>query len=168
MTQALSITTFRYVPPMLRLHVSEPRVAEYLDTLNRELLGAIQRGGEVFVSNAVVQGRFVLRACIVNFHTTLADVEAVPEIVVGVGAELDARMRAQVRLTSRGQPLAKSFTGGREIGRQSGCSPATVVYITDDCWVLVAIFGPRTRWCKREDDVVSSSRRVVVPREAEP
>ena len=97
-TQALSITTFRYVPPALRPRLSEPRVAEYIDTLNRELLGAIQRGGEVFVSNAVVQGRFVLRACIVNFHTTVADVEAVPEIVARVGAELDARMRAQAVL----------------------------------------------------------------------
>ena len=73
-------------------------MAEYIDTLNRELLGAIQRGGEVFVSNAVVHGRFVLRACIVNFHTALADVEAVPEIVGRVGAELDARMRAQLVL----------------------------------------------------------------------
>ena len=96
LTQALSITTFRYVPPPLRPRLDEPRVAEYLDALNRELLGAIQRGGEVFVSNAVVQGRFVLRACIVNFHTTLADVEAVPEIVGRVGGELDARMRPAV------------------------------------------------------------------------
>ena len=98
MTQALSITTFRCVPPALRPRLSEPRVAEYIDTLNRELLGAIQRGGEVFVSNAVVQGRFVLRACIVNFHTTVADVEAVPEIAGRVGMELDARLRAQLVL----------------------------------------------------------------------
>jgi aromatic-L-amino-acid decarboxylase len=94
-TQALSITTFRYVPAVLRPHRDEPRVAEYLDTLNRELLGAIQRGGEAFVSNAVVRGRFLLRACIVNFHTTVEDVEAVPEIAGRLGAELDARMRAQ-------------------------------------------------------------------------
>jgi glutamate/tyrosine decarboxylase-like PLP-dependent enzyme len=94
-TQALSITTFRYVPPALKRRRHEPRVAEYLDSLNRELLGALQRGGEVFVSNAVVRGQFLLRACIVNFHTTVDDVEAVPEIVSRVGAELDARMRAQ-------------------------------------------------------------------------
>ncbi len=56
-----------------------------LDALNRELLDRLQRGGELFVSNAVVGGRYVLRACIVNFHTTLADVEAVPGIVVRVG-----------------------------------------------------------------------------------
>jgi glutamate/tyrosine decarboxylase-like PLP-dependent enzyme len=94
-TQALSITTFRYVPPALTPRREEPRVAEYLDALNRELLVAIQRGGEVFVSNAVVHGQFVLRACIVNFHTTAEDVEAVPEIVGRLGAELDARMRPQ-------------------------------------------------------------------------
>jgi hypothetical protein len=40
----------------------------------------------------------VLRACIVNFHTTAADAEAVPEIVARVGADLDARMRAQLVL----------------------------------------------------------------------
>jgi glutamate/tyrosine decarboxylase-like PLP-dependent enzyme len=94
-TQALSITTFRYVPPDVGPRRADPRVAEYLDTLNRELLGAIQRGGELFVSNAVIRGQFVLRACIVNFHTTAEDVEAVPEIVARLGMELDTRMRAQ-------------------------------------------------------------------------
>lgn len=36
----------------------------------------------VVVSNAVVGNRYVLRACIVNFHTTQADVEATIEIAV--------------------------------------------------------------------------------------
>ena len=53
--------------------------------LNRALLDRLQRGGEAFVSNAIVRGRYVLRACIVNFHTALADVEAVPEIVAKTG-----------------------------------------------------------------------------------
>ena len=90
MTQDLSITTFRYVPADLRSRVGEPAVERHLDALNRELLDRLQRGGEVFVSNAVVDGRYVLRACIVNFHTTRADVEAVPEIVVRVGREIHA------------------------------------------------------------------------------
>jgi hypothetical protein len=47
----------------------------------------------VFVSNAVIGGRYVLRACIVNFHTTLADVEAVPAIVVRLGRKVDAELR---------------------------------------------------------------------------
>jgi hypothetical protein len=62
--------------------------------LNRELLDALQRGGETFVSNAVVNRHFVLRACIVNFHTTLQDVQAVPEIAARTGKIVDARLRA--------------------------------------------------------------------------
>jgi glutamate/tyrosine decarboxylase-like PLP-dependent enzyme len=94
-TQSLSITTFRYVPATLRGRREEAAVADYLNTLNRDLLGAIQRSGDAFVSNAVVDGRFVLRACIVNFHTTEADVDAVAEIAVRLGAGLDARLRPQ-------------------------------------------------------------------------
>ena len=59
-------------------------------------LDALQRGGELFVSNAVVGGRYLLRACIVNFHTTRADVEAVPEIVARTGRAIDAEMRPAV------------------------------------------------------------------------
>ncbi len=99
-TQSLSITTFRYVPGDLRPKIGEPAVDRYLDTLNRELLDRLQRGGEVFVSNAIVGGRYLLRACIVNFHTTLADVEAVPAIVVRVAREVDARSRPGASLGS--------------------------------------------------------------------
>ena len=90
-TQDLSITTFRYIPPDLRERRADS--AEYLDTLNRALLDALQRGGETFVSNAVIAGRYVLRACIVNFHTTLADVQAVPDIVARTGREVDRGLR---------------------------------------------------------------------------
>ena len=56
-TQDLSITTFRYVPRDLRARIGEPEVERHLDALNRELLDRLQRGGEAFVSNAVVGGR---------------------------------------------------------------------------------------------------------------
>ena len=92
-TQDLSITTFRYVPRDLRTKLGEEPVERHLDRLNRELLDRLQRGGEAFVSNAIVGGRYVLRACIVNFHTALADVEAVPEIVARVGRRVDAELR---------------------------------------------------------------------------
>jgi len=93
-TQDLSITTFRYLPADLRANSSQA-ARDYVDSLNRTLLDALQHGGEVFVSNAVISGRYVLRACIVNFHTTLADVRAVPGIVVRVGQGVDRRIRAQ-------------------------------------------------------------------------
>lgn len=82
LTQALSITTFRFVPADLRARLGDPQVEAQLDALNRELLDRLQRGGDLFVSNAVVGGRYALRACIVNFHTTVADIAAIPGIVL--------------------------------------------------------------------------------------
>jgi glutamate/tyrosine decarboxylase-like PLP-dependent enzyme len=93
LTQALSITTFRFVPADLKPRAAESRVAEYIDALNKRVLESIQAGGEAFVSNAVIGGRYVLRACIVNFNTARADVEALPGIVVRLGREADAAMR---------------------------------------------------------------------------
>ena len=101
-TQELSITTFRYVPRDLRTKVGEQWVERHLDALNRELLDRLQRGGEVFVSNAVVGGRYVLRACIVNFHSDRSDVEAVPEIVARTGREVDARLRQGALVHGKG------------------------------------------------------------------
>jgi aromatic-L-amino-acid/L-tryptophan decarboxylase len=91
-TRHLSITTFRYAPEDLRR--GDPRDEEYLNQLNEELLKRLQAGGEAFLSNAVLNGRFLLRACIVNFRTTSADVQAVPGIVVRVGRAVDADLRA--------------------------------------------------------------------------
>jgi glutamate/tyrosine decarboxylase-like PLP-dependent enzyme len=93
-TQELSITTFRYVPRDLRANLRKAHVEQYLDGLNREILERLQRGGETFVSNAIVDGRYVLRACVVNFHTAQADVEAVPDIVARVGRKVHAQRNA--------------------------------------------------------------------------
>jgi aromatic-L-amino-acid/L-tryptophan decarboxylase len=92
-TQHLSITTFRYRPASLADDSEAAR--DYLDTLNTELVAALQTGGEVYVSNAVIGGRQHLRACIVNFRTRAADVEALTRIAVRVGRELDARLRPE-------------------------------------------------------------------------
>jgi glutamate/tyrosine decarboxylase-like PLP-dependent enzyme len=97
-TLGLSIATFRYVPE--DLEPGTPEVESYLDTLNEELLGQIKTGGEFFVTNAIVRGRFVLRACIVNFRTTEADAAAVPDLVARVGRALDAETRPSSLRTS--------------------------------------------------------------------
>jgi glutamate/tyrosine decarboxylase-like PLP-dependent enzyme len=93
-TQSLSIATFRYVPVDLRARVGDEPVERHLDALNRELLDRLQRRGEIFVSNAVVNSRYVLRACIVNFHTARGDVEALPEIVARTGRSVDRELRS--------------------------------------------------------------------------
>jgi glutamate/tyrosine decarboxylase-like PLP-dependent enzyme len=90
-TQGLSITTFRYVPTGLAK--GNPEVEEYLNKLNTKLLEQLQNGGEAFCSNTVVRGKFLLRVCIVNFRTTIKDIEALPGIVTRIGRTLDRRMR---------------------------------------------------------------------------
>ncbi len=93
LTSNLSIVTFRYVPPDLRHRTREATVQEYLNALNQALLDASQKQGAMFVSNAVVRGMYLLRACVVNFHTSLADVEMIPALLAPVARDLDARMR---------------------------------------------------------------------------
>jgi glutamate/tyrosine decarboxylase-like PLP-dependent enzyme len=93
MTQHLSITTFRYVPRDLQSATARADVEPYLDRLNEELLTRVERSGEAFLSNAVVNGRFALRACIVNFRTSLADIEALPDGLARHGRETDQTLR---------------------------------------------------------------------------
>ena len=93
LTQHLSITTFRYVPPDLRAGIGTEAAEPHLDALNRALLDRIQNSGEAFVSNAVIDGIYALRACIVNFNTRAADIAALPEIVVRIGREVDVSLR---------------------------------------------------------------------------
>jgi glutamate/tyrosine decarboxylase-like PLP-dependent enzyme len=76
----LSIVCFRYV-------VSD--VSDVSDTINKRLLEQLQLGGEAFLSSTELGGRFVLRACIVNYHSTRADIDrmlaAVRSIAAGLG-----------------------------------------------------------------------------------
>jgi aromatic-L-amino-acid decarboxylase len=92
-TQSLSITTFRYVPPDLRPQLGSEKVETYLNQLNQHLLAAVEKSGEAFLSNALVDGRYLLRACVVNFHTSLDDIEALPRLVARLGQEADAALR---------------------------------------------------------------------------
>ncbi len=91
MTHHLSITTFRYVPMDLR-----PKAAaenEYLNKLNTEILSRIQASGKAYPSNALVDGIFGIRVCVVNFRSTVEDVLALPPLVVATGREVDHEMR---------------------------------------------------------------------------
>lgn len=85
LTQNLSIATFRYVPPGLRTRLGEPGIEALLNTLNQELLGRVEKSGRAFLSNAVIDGKYAMRACTVNFRTSDEDVEALPEIVAALG-----------------------------------------------------------------------------------
>jgi glutamate/tyrosine decarboxylase-like PLP-dependent enzyme len=90
-TQSLSIATFRYVPS--DLPSGRDGIESYLNELNEAILGRLNQSGESFFSNAVVDGKFLLRGCIVNFRTSLDDIESFPEIVKRYGKEADKTMR---------------------------------------------------------------------------
>jgi glutamate/tyrosine decarboxylase-like PLP-dependent enzyme len=86
----LSITCFRYVPPDL---AEEPDAADYLDTLNERVMFELQLGGRVFPSNAVVNGRFALRSCIVNYRTEADTMDEIAAETIRLGRYLDNDLR---------------------------------------------------------------------------
>jgi glutamate/tyrosine decarboxylase-like PLP-dependent enzyme len=75
----LSITCFRYCP--MGLETNEPT----LDRLNRRLLDIVQHDGDVFLTGTELSGRFVLRACIVNFRTNEDDLDVLVRTVRAAG-----------------------------------------------------------------------------------
>ena len=86
----LSITCFRYVPDGLP---DAPERYGYLDLLNNRLMTAIQLDGRVYCSNAILQDRFCLRTCIVNYRTEAEDMDALLDVASELGGKLDAELR---------------------------------------------------------------------------
>jgi aromatic-L-amino-acid/L-tryptophan decarboxylase len=66
----LSIFCFRHVPAHLR-----NESAEAINAYNERLLVALQRDGSSYLSNTMLGGRFALRGCVLNYRTTLRDME---------------------------------------------------------------------------------------------
>jgi glutamate/tyrosine decarboxylase-like PLP-dependent enzyme len=96
---SLSITNFRYVPQDLP-HDFPEREA-YLNELNTAVMEKLRYEGQAFISNALINGKFSLRACIVNFRTTAVEIERLPKLILHYGKELDAVMRSQVILAEQ-------------------------------------------------------------------
>lgn len=77
----LSVTCFRYRPHGM----TDPAA---LSTLNKRVLETVQREGLVFLTSTELHGQTVLRACIVNFRTTLADLDTLLDVIAEVGARM--------------------------------------------------------------------------------
>ena len=58
------------------------------DALNRRLLERLQLGGEAFITSTDLRGRFVLRACIVNYRSTPHDVDRMLDAICTIGAAI--------------------------------------------------------------------------------
>ena len=59
-----------------------------IDQLNTGVMNAVQRGGEAYLSSAIVKGKFALRACIINFRTTRADIDKTLDVIRSAAREL--------------------------------------------------------------------------------
>jgi aromatic-L-amino-acid decarboxylase len=104
--QSLSIVCFRYAPtaagacgnpvPAFSPAARAPAPAhlrgddERLNALNKRLLEHIQLSGKAFLAGTTLGERFVLRACIVNYRATRADIDALVETVLEMGQALAA------------------------------------------------------------------------------
>ena len=81
----LSVFCFRHVPT--RLKNESPQV---IDAFNEDLLVALQRDGSSYLSNASLRGRFALRGCVLNYRTTLRDMEILLDDLRRVASSLPA------------------------------------------------------------------------------
>ena len=75
-------------PSELKPQIGSPAVEKRIDEINQALLTRVEKSGEAFLSNAVVNGKFALRACIVNFRTSLVDIEALPPLLSRLGNDV--------------------------------------------------------------------------------
>jgi glutamate/tyrosine decarboxylase-like PLP-dependent enzyme len=71
----LSVTCFRYAP----------QGVEDVVTLNKQLVTKVQSEGQAFLTGTELDGAYALRACIVNFRTTEADLDRLLEVIADAG-----------------------------------------------------------------------------------
>jgi aromatic-L-amino-acid/L-tryptophan decarboxylase len=80
---SLSVVCFRVLDRSLQGE-------EALAAVNRAILERLQLGGEAFLTSTELGGRFVLRACFVNYRSTREDVDRMLEAVRAIGRDLTA------------------------------------------------------------------------------
>jgi glutamate/tyrosine decarboxylase-like PLP-dependent enzyme len=88
---SLSICCFRFVPPDLGSRTEEVEV--YLNKLNQAIEMALAEDGRALVSGTELQGKRVLRICIVNHRVTWTGVEETLALLREFGYKLDKQMR---------------------------------------------------------------------------
>jgi glutamate/tyrosine decarboxylase-like PLP-dependent enzyme len=88
---SLSICCFRFVPPDLKRRKEEAKI--YLNKLNQAIEMALIEDGRALVSGTELQGKRVLRVCIVNHRVTQTGVEETIVLLREFGYKLDKQMR---------------------------------------------------------------------------
>lgn len=78
----LSIVCFRYLPPGADL------APDRVDALNKAIMEEVQAGGDAFLTQTSLDGRFALRACVYHYATTEPDLRALLDAVRRAGARV--------------------------------------------------------------------------------
>src|ERR1044072_6928161 len=88
----LGICCFRYVAAAARRGLDDEgrrhETNARLDELNERVMQRVQRGGEAYVSNAILRDRFALRASITNYRTTRRDIDLTLDVIRRAAREL--------------------------------------------------------------------------------
>jgi glutamate/tyrosine decarboxylase-like PLP-dependent enzyme len=77
----LSAVCFRYVG---KKNLPEAK----LNRVNLDILKRVVAHGRIYLSNATLESKFCLRACIVNHRTTDADIDAIPPEVLSAASDV--------------------------------------------------------------------------------
>ena len=85
---SLSVVCFRLAP-------ADVLGDERLDQFNKTVLERVQLSGRAFLSSTVLNGRFVLRACIVNPLSAQGDIDALMETLKATAREARHQLRPQ-------------------------------------------------------------------------
>jgi glutamate/tyrosine decarboxylase-like PLP-dependent enzyme len=97
----LSVVCFRYLPAgasadaanAARLNAAsaarlDAASADQVDALNKAIMEEVQASGDSFLTQTSLDGRFSLRACVVHYATTEADLLALLDAVRRAGRKL--------------------------------------------------------------------------------
>lgn len=84
----LNVVCFRYRSGSCLDSSPDSSQQEFLDTLNRRIVVALQEAGAVAPSTTSIGERLVIRAAIVNHRTTQAEIDALVEAVLDAGRAL--------------------------------------------------------------------------------
>ncbi|MBI4521632.1 MAG: aminotransferase class I/II-fold pyridoxal phosphate-dependent enzyme [Gemmatimonadetes bacterium] len=86
---SLGVVCYRYRDPVMAL------AEEELERLNERIQDEIVSSGYAMLSSTRLRGRYALRLCILNYHSTWDDVRGVLERVEETGRRLDAPLLGQ-------------------------------------------------------------------------
>ena len=78
----LSVVCFRYRP------AGWAADDQRLDRLNQAVVDALNADGTYHITPTRLEGRLCLRACLINYRTTDADVDGLPDHVAAIGAQV--------------------------------------------------------------------------------